>query len=169
MSVMELKCQAPSCVYRTEPMEAALAVEMLKMHVALNHTSSESTGSIVKAEKVRRPTVKMEMGEDDFLFFIDRWDSYKRATGLTDAQQVRDQLLAACSDDLSRDLFRLVGTSLRELKEEDLLKKIKQLAVKPQNNLINVVKLLSLEQEREEPVRNYLARIKGFKHMQTDC
>ena len=42
-----------------------------------------------------------------------------------------------------------------------LLRRIKELAVWPQNNLINVVKLLELAQEREEPVKNFLARLKG--------
>ena len=73
-------------------MEAALALEMLKMHVALNHASSGVTGPVARAEKVARPVVKMDMGEDDFLFYYDIWDSYKRATGLTNTQQISDKL-----------------------------------------------------------------------------
>ena len=31
----------------------------------------------------------------------------------------------------------------------------------PQNNLVHVVKLLALNQDRDEPVRSFLARLKG--------
>jgi hypothetical protein len=62
---------------------------------------------------------------------------------------------------LSRDLFYLVGSVLHTLDETQLIDKIKPLAAKPQDNLINIVKLLGLEQERDEPARNYLVRLKG--------
>ena len=54
-----------------------------------------------------------------------------------------------------------MGSVLHTLDETQLIDKIKALAVRPQNNLINIVKLLGLEHECDEPVRNYLARLKG--------
>ena len=165
MSLLELECQVPGCSWKTPSLDPAVGIRMLQLHVDGVHAASVNSdgGSLAvsKAEKVPRPVVKMDMGEDDYLYFESRWESYKRATGLKDAQLIRDQLLAACSEDLSRDLFRLVGSAIQLLTEEKLLKKIKELAVRPQNNLINVVKLLGLEQERDEPIKNFLARLKG--------
>ena len=116
--------------------------------------------AVSKAEKVPRSVLKMDMGEDEYLYFESRWQSYKHATGLKEAQLIRDQLLAACSDDLSRDMFKLAASSLQQSTDDQLLRRIKELAVRPQNNLINVVKLLQLAQEREEPVKNFLVRLK---------
>ena len=145
-------------------LDPTVGIEMLKLHASGVHAAVNDevkSVAVSKAEKVPRPVVKMDMGEDDYLYFESKWQSYKRATGLNEAQLIRDQLLAACTDDLSRDLFRLVGSTLQQLTENQLLKRIKELAVQPQNNLINVVKLLELEQEREEQVKNFLARLKG--------
>ena len=88
---MEFECQLTSCEYRTPNLEPALAMDMLKMHFSANHSSMNAVVSTAKAEKVPRPVVKLDMGEDDFLFFLDGWSSYKRATGLVDVQMVRDQ------------------------------------------------------------------------------
>ena len=43
----------------------------------------------------------------------------------------------------------------------ELLLEIEKLCVIPQNNLVNVVKLLALTQNRDDPVRSFLARMKG--------
>ena len=124
---MELECQVPGCSWKTPKLDPTVGIKMLEMHVNGVHGNARSDSSsmaVSKAEKVPRPVVKMDMGEDDYLYFESRWKSYKRATGLKEEQLIRDQLLAACSEDLSRDLFRLVGTSIQLLTEDQLLTRI---------------------------------------------
>ena len=54
-----------------------------------------------------------------------------------------------------------MGSKLDTVTEVELLLEIEHLCVIPQNNLVNVVKLLALTQDRDEPVRSFLARLKG--------
>ena len=80
---------------------------------------------------------------------------------MTDTAEIRDQLVAACDEDLARDLHRSMGTKLDTATEAELLLEIENFCVIPQNNLVNVVKLLALTQDRDELVRSFLARLKG--------
>jgi hypothetical protein len=70
-----------------------------------------------------------------------------------------DQLWACLSAGLKRsaqgDRLREVGTEVL------LLAGIKRVAVRVQSTLINQVKFLSLGQEQDEPVGNYLGRLQG--------
>ena len=52
----------------------------------------------------------------------------------------------------------LFGDQLDMKGKEQLLKK---LAVVSQNHLVNIVRLLAMVQNRDEPVRTYMARLKG--------
>ena len=70
-------------------------------------------------------------------------------------------MVAACDEDLARDLHRSMGSKLDTATEAELLLEIEHLCVIPQNNLVNVVKLLALTQDRDEPIRSFLARLKG--------
>jgi hypothetical protein len=68
-------------------------------------------GAIAKVEKVPRPVLKHGVGQDDFQFFLSRWDAYKRSCQLTDVSEIRDQLVACCKQDLMIyiDLFLFLG------------------------------------------------------------
>ena len=88
------------------------------------------------------------------------WSSYKRSCGITDEQELRDQLRACCHEDLKKDLYSLLGTGWNTLTEQQLLEKIENIAVLAQNNLVNVVHLLAMAQDREENVREFLTRLK---------
>ena len=57
---------------------------------------------------------------------------------VSDVTVIRDRLLADCEADLSRTLYRLLGSQINKLCEGDLLSLIRELAVWPQNNLINI-------------------------------
>ena len=63
-----------------------------------------------KAEKVPRPVLKKGQSEDKFLHFSRQWVKYryKRASKLMDDQQIRDQQLACCSDELMEELISMV-------------------------------------------------------------
>ena len=78
-----------------------------------------------------------------------------------EVQDIRDQLTICCSDELYRDLHRSLGSSLQTKTEEELIKEMKKLAVPHHSNLVNIVNLRSITQERDERVRSYVARIRG--------
>ena len=56
----------------------------------------------------------------------------------------------------------MVGDRIRTIKEVDLLLEIEKLAVEKQSNLVHTVALMSATQERDEGVRQYVARLRGL-------
>ena len=55
---------------------------------------------------------------------------------------------------------------------EDLMQEILKAAVEKQSDLINKVKLMEAKQERDEPVRTFVARLRGLANiciLFTDC
>ena len=128
-------------------------MQMLTMHTNTNHKHPQqahvmnATTQKHKAEKVNRPTIKMDSSEDDFIFFKCLFESYKRSCQLTVEVDIRDQLLACCETDLRRDLHRYLGTGVDTKSENELLTEIKRIAVITRSNLVNVVSLMSAAQE----------------------
>ena len=177
MAPTTLECTHADCAlgdegakYKTPELELEYAMQMLLMHRQDNHQQGAPVvaGAGVrksKAEKVSRPTIKMGSSEDDFNFFQCLFESYKRSCELTDAADIRDQLLACCETDLRRDLHRYLGTSVTTKSEAELLGEIKKIAVILRSNLVNVVSLMSATQEREESCRSYLAKIRGLANV----
>ena len=173
---MELECPVVGCTlgknggrYKTPPVPEALQLQLLMMHnqnhvqaqgVAVEHDAGGARVGC-KAEKVPRPVLKKGQSEDKFLHFTRQWVRYKRASKLVDDQQVRDQLLACCSEELMEELNNLHGDQLDAKTEEQLLAEMRTLAIVAQNHLVNIVRVRSLVQDRDEPVRSYLARLKG--------
>ena len=49
--------------------------------------------------------------------------------------------------------------------EEDLMKRIKALAVKGQNICVNRVKFLQIMQDRGEPVMSFVVRLRGWSNL----
>merc|ERR1711936_699284 len=78
-----------------------------------------------------------------------------------DEPEIRDQLRYTCTDVLNRSLFNCLGSKLETLTKQRLLDKMEKLAVLSQNNLVKVVQLLALSQDREEPIRAFFARLKA--------
>ena len=176
MAPTVLSCDANGCEFATAGYEPAVAVELLKMHYNSQHMQvqppPQAAGQAApqvqtqlkpRAEKVPRPTLKLGVGQDEFSYFKDNWELYKRSCDITDEHSVRDQLRAACDEDLKlkKDLFSSCGSKLKTFTEPELLAEIEKLAVLAQNNLVNVVQLLALTQDGEENVRAFLARLKS--------
>ena len=99
-----------------------------------------------RAEKVPRPQIKLGVSQDEFSYFQDEWTSYKRSCGITDETETRDQLRAACNEELRRNLFNCLGSKLKTLTEQQMMDEIKKIAVLAQNNLVKMVQLLALSQ-----------------------
>ena len=175
MAPVKLECPVPDCTlgknggkYETTPLESQEAMQMLNLHLQFNHRQQGGDqqdpgggGARTKVEKVPRPTLGKGLSEDKFVHFERLWKRYRRASSLTDEQQVRDQLLSCCNDELAEDLGNLFGDQLDVKTEEQLLMEMRRLAVLSQNHLVNIVRLRAMVQDRDEPIRTYLARLKG--------
>jgi hypothetical protein len=70
--------------------------------------------------------------------------------------KLRDQLLHCPDEALKKALDRALGDRV------DLLEEIETLAVVRQSNHVNTLALMTAGQERDEPVRQFAARLHGL-------
>ena len=166
-----LECMHESCTkgvdggrWKTKSFSESIALEMLKEHHRMAHVSVENSGSGTagKFEKVPRPKVSTGCSQQDFKFFKEKWNRYKSSSGVSDTALIRSQLLCCPEEELQQQLSRILGNRLDTITETDLLKEIETLAVEKQSNLVNMVGLLSAVQDRDEPVRQFVARLRGL-------
>lgn len=158
----QIPCTAPGCEVTfldTLPPEALGPLIALHARTAHPPAATQATTPCTKAEKVRRPTISASGTSEDWLYFCQRWTEYKTATKLTGADIII-QLLECLDESLRKDITRTYG-SLTNESEEDALNHIKTLAVRPENVMVARVQLQNIQQDRDETVRSYCARLRG--------
>ena len=144
---VSLQCIEPGCAWVSQELSETLAAQVLGMHVS-------------KLEKIHRPSIKLGVAQDEFDFFSSRWKSYVRNCAITDPVILRDQLIECCDHELMKHLHNTLGSTLLVKSAADIMKEIEKLAVIRQSNLVKVSRLLEAVQDRDEPVRSYVARLK---------
>ena len=157
-------CPAPGCEQSFQAtLDPTILLRLLDIHAQTAHPPADAPQAqhtpTVKAEKVRRPTITTSGTSEDWFYFTARWKEYKKAAHLQ-ADEILVQLMECCDEGLRRDLTRTYGT-LTEDTEENALKCIKILAIKPENLMVARVQLQNLRQDRDETVRSYCARLRG--------
>ena len=154
-------CSAPDCNHSFGSATGQALVALIELHSRTAHapTTHATEPANTKAEKVRRPTITSQGNTEDWTYFHSRWQEYKAATKLTGADIIY-QLLETCEESLRKDLHRTYGTLVGET-EENVLKFINTLAIRPENVMVARVKLQNLRQDRDEPVRSFCARLRG--------
>ena len=163
MVQISVNCEFPGCPFKTPEGELSTVVELLKMHFAARHkpVEKEPSKAAIKLEKAKRPELTLEMSDEDWAYFINRWAAYKKALGL-DGEDIVVQLMECCSEDLRKDHFRNYPTFKTSDLEENVLRQIRQVAVRAKNRAVNRFKLHTLKQDKGEPIRRYAGRIRGL-------
>ena len=138
-------------------------VDLLKVHCDARHPKSASVEKS-KPEKAKRPELAADVSDEDWNYFLSRWERYKKVTSLAGEEEITNQLLECCSDQLRRDRHRTFLSDKLEagLKEVDLIKELKQIAVQKRNLLVNRFKVFKLKQDRGEPVRKFAGRVRSL-------
>ena len=131
---------------------------LFKLHA--DGTHNNATQKPARAENVRRPSISMGGTSEEWQYFLTRWDDYKIATKIAGVDLVI-QLLECCEEDLRKDLTRSAGGSLTNNAEEDVLRKMKALAVRQENIMVARVELQDMHQDIDEGIRSFSARVKG--------
>merc|ERR1712082_267004 len=90
------------------------------------------------------------------------WDQYVRASNETDDVRLRDQLLQCPDTDLRKEVHRALGVRVATINMADLLTEIETLAMIKQSNHVNILAMIKSKQERDEPVRQFSARLRGL-------
>ena len=164
MAPLSVSCEFSGCAYKTPEGELAVIVELLKLHCSAKHRTVESQPNVkpqVKAEKAKRPEISVEMTDEDWAYFVSRWCSYKKAASL-EGEDIVIQLMECCTEELRKDHFRNYPSFSTADSEENVLKQIRQVAVRVKNRAVNIYKLHTLHQDMGEPIRRYAGRIKSL-------
>ena len=154
----QVKCPFPGCTYSTDDISDELAATLFKIHAQGAHGASSHRPA--KVESVRRPNITTGGTSEDWSYFLTRWNDYKTATQLSGTDVVI-QLLECCEEDLRKDLTRASGGSLTGRNEEDVLQRIKALAVRHEYIMVARMELHGINQDIDEGVRSFAARVKG--------
>ena len=109
------KCEYPDCEWTFEDSDIKSYLELLARHCDANHPRDAPVEK-TKPEKAKRPELASDISDEDWSYFTSRWERYKKMTKLTENEDITNQLLECCSDQVRRDHHR---TFLSDKKEED--------------------------------------------------
>ena len=154
-------CPIDGCDYETPDVDPIVAAALITTHATVHQAGQAPTAATpARAEKVKRPSISSAGTTEEWQYFLLRWSDYVKATRLNGTDKII-QLLECCDDQLRRDLTRNAGGTLTGMAEEEVLKAMKSLAVREENAMVARVALHNMRQDRDEPVRSYVARLKG--------
>lgn len=155
-----VSCPVPGCTYTTPDLDAVIIAALLTTHATTHSNQPTSVSPTAKIERVRRPTVTLAGTSEDWKYFLTRWIEYKTATKITGRDAVL-QLLECCDEQLRRDLTRSTTGMLAEKSEDVILASMKSLAVREENVMVARDALNNMNQDPDEPIRSFGARLKG--------
>ena len=160
-------CTYPGCIYNTGEHDKDVALQFLVIHGHSHAQSSPqnahpplSSPQVGKTETIKRPTITLGITSEKFDYFSNRWKTLKKLTNIGDSNAVA-HLIECCEEELRIDLYRIYGIELENEVESKVLEAIKKVAVKMENVIVARVRLLNMKQDRDEPVRNFVAKLKG--------
>ena len=173
---VELPCTHPDCTYgvggtpyKTPALEIEYALQVLDRHVLLRHGvhctgGGEPGGGIKKVhmQKIPRPEISGGSSQEDFRQFKVQCYQYVRASNETDEVKLRDQLLQCPDTDLKKAVHRALGVRVTTINVANLLTEIETLAMIKQSNHVNILTMIKSKQERDEPVQQFSARLRGL-------
>ena len=163
----EVRIRGERCRHHSHVSAMFLTFRHLELHVRCAHPelsrandSMLSQGGVgaARPDKLPRPTLGEGITEADWVWFKERWNRYKRSTGL-DGQNVIDHLWACATDDLARRCYE--GGNTDNITEESLLQRMRKMSIRAQNKLVNIVEFLTMIQTEDEPVAQFVSRLQG--------
>ena len=123
----ELKCEVDGCNWTSPSGSLDTVVKLLDIHVNSKHFLGQKCTQS-KPEKAKRPEIGAELSDEDWIYFVSRWNAYKKATNLSGAD-ITLQLLECCCEELRRNHHRNYPAE-QQVSEESLLAQIKKIAVR---------------------------------------
>ena len=154
--VVEFMCEHPGCTVTKCADSEAIALGLLQLHQTNAHSSA---GHKQRPPKVDRPRIAGGATAEEWATFRRRWDTFKSATDMTDAE-MKCQLLACCEQELEASLFK-DDPHLRDKTEEVILASMQSLAVIDVAATVRVTELLGMKQDHGEGIRAFVARVRG--------
>ena len=111
-----------------------------------------------RPDRFPRPVISELASDTDWKYFLESWETYKRATKLS-GQNACDQLWYCPSDALKKKIF---DSGIRPTDTETkILEGMKKLCVRNHNNMVNIMSFQGLYQENSESITQFAARLNG--------
>ena len=152
----KIKCPLENCDYETPDCSDVIVAALLTTHSSIHsHGNIKST-----ADKIKRPTITSDLSNEQWSYFVSRWDNYRKSTKISETEEVV-QLLECLDEDLRMNLTRSIGDKINQKNSTELLKAIKTFAVREENLIIARIDLHNMKQEQDESIHTYAARLKG--------
>jgi len=130
----------------------ASSVTTAVQSIANNMNGGGTAGA--RGERPSRPSVSMNMSQEQWEHFKTKWCRYKSLSKLKE-EDFGNHLIECCDDDLQLALDRSVGSRISTLNEKNLLLKIKTFAVKVENCLVNRHIMADMRQAQDEDVVHF--------------
>ena len=157
MPTVSLECEFPDCGKKCEADSRTNVLAMMQLHQKNFHEASNDSKQ--KAPKVDRPKLSRGISAEEFVTWQKRYELWKGATSLSDSE-LTCQLLACCDADLESALIQC-HADIATVGEEDLLQRIRNLAVLEVAATVRINELLSTVQGHGEGARAFCARLRG--------
>jgi hypothetical protein len=168
-----LECTFEGCTsgvagaeFKTPAGDLAHTLVYLQQHRENGHGQREAGagggGSKVQLSKIPRPEISGGCSQEHFKFFNRKWAQYVRSSNEKDETKLKDQLTNCPNNSLRNALYKALGDRIDTINVEDLMKEVEELAVVRQGNNVNTLAMITAKQERDEPVRQFAARLRGL-------
>ena len=167
-----LECTFAGCTsgedggkFKTPTGDLAHTITYLQQHREDVHGQPAGAGigaNKVQLSKIPRPEISGGCSQEDFKFFTRKWAQYVRSSNEKDQTKLKDQLTNCPNESLRNALYKALGDRINTINVEDLMKEIEELAVVRQSNNVNTLAMITAKQERDKPVRQFAARLRGL-------
>jgi hypothetical protein len=116
-----------------------LVLKALEIHQKTAHPANTAAGggNTAKVDKKIRPSISPQMSEENWRFFSNEWERYKRQTGVS-GTQLLDELWSCMTEELRQLAFAEGGSDSLQT-EADMTTRIKKLAVVALHPSVHVV------------------------------
>ena len=144
--------------------DKTVAGNLVSEHLRYNHLLpvAQAPPAQLKPKKLDKPKLELKDGQVEetvWEFFSHKWTVYKVQANVTERQK---HILEAClSPEIQQQIFNRLGQDgWAALNEAQLLESVKEMFVRKKNRFVNRIRLAKINQGPDEPVQQYLARLK---------
>ena len=161
MAVTRIQCGFTDCEYVSESQSEQVALIQFQSHMAAHQQPPQARVATTKQKlpPIERPKLKQDVTKEEWESFNQDWKRFSRCTDIPTGQEA-DQLFDCCERGLGRLLLKEYPDII-EAGETALLDAMKKMAVIKIATSVRRTKLLSLQQDHGQNIREFYANVKA--------
>jgi len=161
MAATRIQCGFTGCEYVSECESEQVALIQFQSHMAAHQQTPQARVATTKQKlpPIERPKLKQGITQEEWDSFNQEWKRFRRCTDIPVGQEA-DQLFDCCERGLGRLLLK-EDPGIIEQGELALLNAMKKMAVIKIATSVRRTKLLSLQQDHGQNIREFYANVKA--------